>query len=75
MLLGDLPHDREAEPRALGFRGEEGLEQPPAHLAGDARARVRHRDLDVLADEPAADVSAPRCDSASRPFFTRFVHA
>src|ERR1051325_8613735 len=55
VLLGDLARDREAEPGALGLRGEERLEELLGDLRADAGAGVRDRDLDLLAVEPARD--------------------
>src|SRR5512145_1396805 len=42
VLLGDLPCDRQPEPRALGLGGEERLEEAAGHLVGDSGAGVAH---------------------------------
>jgi hypothetical protein len=42
---------REAEARAAGLRRGERLEQPLAHVGGDARAQVGHHDLEATAVE------------------------
>ena len=74
VLLDDLPRDGEPEARALRLRGEELLEEPPAHVGRDARARCRVTD-DLHAVVHAARwsrVSVPPAARASSPFLTRF---
>src|SRR2546425_1130706 len=55
VLLGDLAGDRETEAGALGFRGEELLEELGTDVVGDTLTRVGDRDLDPLAVEAACD--------------------
>src|SRR4030095_13075189 len=58
MLLGDLTGDREPEPGALGFGGEELLEEATADVLGDAGPGVAHCDLHRVVDAPGGDGEA-----------------
>lgn len=71
MLLGDAPHQREAKARAVGPRGDEGLEQPLRHLLGDPRPLVEDSHPRGAADA-AVDRDAHR--RAGRARLDRVAH-
>src|SRR6267378_7493694 len=52
VLLHDPLHEGEAEPAAVEFRGEEGLEDVTEILARDALTGVAHAHLEPVAHHP-----------------------
>src|ERR1700693_2197972 len=67
VLLDDLPRDVEAQPCALGLRGEELLEEALAHVGRDAGAGVANGDLHLVVHAPGAHRELPAAAQRLEP--------